>query len=94
MMYSDRPPGHLALGYAGLYPARAVKRGCKNVQILGFLGFKKPENFTDLKVSKFFLLLSCNFLIKVTFKLYCRNRVSDLPTFKPKKPLKTKKPKT
>ena len=72
-----------------------------------FLGLKKPENLTDLKVSKFLLLLlSCIFyrvicLIKVTFKLYCSNRVcdvlhvllgrnfvSDLPTLKPKKPLK------
>ena len=69
-----------------------------------FRFLKKPENFTDIKVSKFFLLLSCICLIKVTFKLYCSNRiwdvlrvllgrnfVSDLPTLKPKKPKNLKK---
>jgi len=36
------------------YPEPGLSRGVVKVQILGFLGLKKPKNFTDLKVSKFF----------------------------------------
>jgi len=97
--------------------SRAVKRGCKKPRFLRFfktknlkspnfrfLGFKKPENFTDVKVSNFFFFYRVICLIKVTFKLYCSNRVwdvlhvllgrnfvSDLPTLKPKKNYKNLK---
>jgi len=45
------------VGVAGL--SRGVVKNLKSPNFR-FLGFKKSENFTDLKVSEFFLLLSCN----------------------------------